>query len=211
MKRVSIESGSDARVFSGNYADNLRVYVDDRLVYDSSPSGVGNVINAIFEEAFARNMEAAERIIPTTVEAVEREEQRQEIEAELKANKHIIDHLRLTLDRVKAERDQLRDAFVNYHSGETIEQAIIRWNDETFMQGVSYRLISERLQADLAAARQRIDVLEGAEAELVWLEANWNHFLRFSEKHASLGGLRDFIRDAMAALSTQSEAMKGEA
>lgn len=115
MKRVSIESGSDARIFSGDYADVLKVYVNDKLVYDST--GIGNVVNAMFEEAFARDLEAADRIIPATVEAVEREEQRQEIEG-----------LRTMLRSVKAERDQLRDAFVDYHSGETIEQAIKRWS-----------------------------------------------------------------------------------
>lgn len=35
MKRVTIESGADARLFSADYADALKIYINDECVYES--------------------------------------------------------------------------------------------------------------------------------------------------------------------------------
>jgi hypothetical protein len=40
MKRVTIESGDDPRVFSGDYADKIKIFVNDACVYDSTTTTV---------------------------------------------------------------------------------------------------------------------------------------------------------------------------
>lgn len=74
-----------------------------------------------------------------------------------KADREELDHLRTENQSLREQVERFRNFFMVQGKPESVEECLIRWRTETYLNGVSYAAICEVLKHDLQAHKQALE------------------------------------------------------